>query len=63
VRHAQRLDDRGVRFTVDEASTAMLAILQKLRQEGIEVESTEQYVPPFDDVFVALIRQGGKEAA
>jgi len=63
VRRAQRLDERGVRLTVEEASTAIPAILHDLREQGIEVESTEEYVPPFDDVFVALIGRAEKGEA
>ena len=57
VRKAQRIDDRSVRLTVDEASTAIPDLLDRLRHQDIGVDSTEEYVPPFDDIFVALIHR------
>jgi ABC-2 type transport system ATP-binding protein len=50
-------DNNGLRLVVDEASTAMPALLDWCHKEYVEVESIEQYLPPFDDVFVELVKE------
>lgn len=53
----QRLDDgNGLRLVVDEASTAIPALLDWCHNEYVTVESIEEYLPPFDDVFVELVK-------
>lgn len=52
-----RLDDFTLRQVVDDASTAIPAILEWCKAQNIEVESIRQYTPPFDDVFVELIKK------
>ena len=52
-----RLSEYKVRVIVDEASTAMPAILEWAKARKISVESIEERLPPFDDVFVELIEQ------
>ena len=54
-----RLDDdaKGLRLVVDEASKAIPTLLAWCREQNIAVESIEEYLPPFDDVFVELIKQ------
>lgn len=58
VRHkVTRLEDsHTVRLVVDEASTAIPALLEWCRQEYVTVESIEECWPPFDDVFVELVK-------
>jgi ABC-2 type transport system ATP-binding protein len=52
-----RLEDgHTVRLVVDEASTAIPALLEWCRQEYVTVESIEQCLPPVDDVFVELVK-------
>ncbi len=48
------------RLVVDEASTAIPDLLEWSNSQEISVESIEEYVPPFDDIFVELVeeRQG-----
>jgi ABC-2 type transport system ATP-binding protein len=49
---------------VDEAASALPEIVQQLgEQPDIEVLEAGEYQPPFDDVFVALMRQLAGEAA
>jgi ABC-2 type transport system ATP-binding protein len=57
-----RPDEQGpvVRLIVDEASTAMPALLEWCKEQGIAVESIEEYLPPYDEIFVTLVK---KEAA
>jgi ABC-2 type transport system ATP-binding protein len=53
----KRMDDvNGVRLIVDNASTAIPALLDWCHQEYVTTESVEEYLPPFDDVFVELVR-------
>jgi ABC-2 type transport system ATP-binding protein len=63
VRRAIHLDERSLRITVDDASTMIPALLETLRAQGMDVEWTDKYEPPFDDVFVELINQKRKGAA
>lgn len=52
----QRVADNEVRIVVDEASTAMPALLEWCQGQNLTVESIQEYLPPFDDVFVSLIK-------
>ena len=52
-----RINENYLRITVDEASTAMPALLNWADREDITIESIEEYLPPFDDVFVKLIQR------
>ena len=54
--NVERLDNRRVRLVVDEAATAIPALLDRCREQGLEIESIEEYLPPFDDVFVELVK-------
>lgn len=51
-----RTSDIAVRLTVDEASTAMPALMDWARDADIPIRSIEEYQPPFDDVFVQIVR-------
>jgi ABC-2 type transport system ATP-binding protein len=54
------INDQEIELVVDEANTAMPALMEAAKAERINVEKLEQISPPFDDVFVRLIE---KEAA
>jgi ABC-2 type transport system ATP-binding protein len=54
---AQPLGDGTLRLVVDDAGTAVPALLEWCRQCGIAVEHVERHVPPIDDVFVELHRK------
>jgi ABC-2 type transport system ATP-binding protein len=58
-RRVKRLsdDETGTRLVVDEASRAMPALLEWCRAEHVTVDSIEEYLPPFDDVFVNLVKE------
>ena len=51
------------RFVVEDAPTAMPAIIELLRSENLEVEGIEQYRPNFDEVFVRLVEQAHAQEA
>jgi ABC-2 type transport system ATP-binding protein len=52
-----RLNQKTIRVIVDEASTAMPMILHWCQAQDLKVESIEEYLPPFDDVFVELVKE------
>jgi ABC-2 type transport system ATP-binding protein len=52
-----RTGDNSLRIIVDEASTAMPALLDWSKAQNLMVESIEEYLPPFDDVFVELVQE------
>jgi ABC-2 type transport system ATP-binding protein len=56
-RTLRRVSDRHLRLIVDEAATAVMHLVDWCEEHGIEVESIEEYQPPFDDVFVALVSE------
>ncbi len=51
------VDENEVRVIVDEASTAIPAIIEFTNSKNIAVKSIEEYAPPFDDVFVHLVKK------
>ncbi len=54
----RRQDDYSARLLVSEANTDIPALLDWARDQGLQIDSIEEYMPPFDDVFVELV---GKE--
>jgi ABC-2 type transport system ATP-binding protein len=59
VTDAQRLgtDGRGLRVVVDDAGSAIPRLQAWFGDEGNRLRTIEQHLPPFDDVFVALVEQ------
>lgn len=53
---------RQLRLTVDDASTALPQLAAWFQERGIAVAAMEPYHPPFDDVFVELIRREADHA-
>ena len=49
------ISDQEIELIVDEASTAIPALIEACKAERIELETIEEISPPFDDVFVKLI--------
>ena len=60
-------DRRALRVLVPDAGTALPRLQRELDARGVPIESAEPHVPPFDDVFVALVeglsgrRDGGDD--
>ncbi|MCA9973159.1 MAG: ABC transporter ATP-binding protein [Anaerolineales bacterium] len=63
VKETSRPSDRTLHLVVDDASTAMPALLGWLQQQDIRIVSVTQFLPPFDDVFVRLIEQAQDDVA
>jgi ABC-2 type transport system ATP-binding protein len=51
------ISDQEVEMTVDEASTAIPALIEACKAERINIETIEEILPPYDDVFVKLIEK------
>jgi hypothetical protein len=51
------ISDQEIDVIVDEASTAIPSLMDVCRAEGMTVETIEEILPPFDDVFVKLIEK------
>lgn len=51
------VSDQEIDLIVDEASTAIPALLEACKADRIEIETIEEISPPFDDVFVKLIEK------
>jgi ABC-2 type transport system ATP-binding protein len=51
------IGDQEIELIVDEASTAMPALVEAFKAERINLETIEEISPPFDDVFVKLIEK------
>jgi ABC-2 type transport system ATP-binding protein len=49
------LKDGTLRLIVDEASTSLPQVIEWFNTNGLELSSAEEYLPPYDDVFVKLI--------
>ncbi len=47
--------------STNDAASAIPTLLAAIQEKNIEVRQAERYVPPFDDVFIELMRQSGGE--
>lgn len=56
-RRASRLPDRGVEILVEDADETLPRLLRWCQEQNIAVESANDFVPPFDDVFVQIIEK------
>jgi ABC-2 type transport system ATP-binding protein len=52
-----RTGENSVRIVVEDAGTAMPDLMEWSGRQNIEVDSIEEYLPPFDDVFVELVER------
>jgi ABC-2 type transport system ATP-binding protein len=57
VRRVTPTGENSARLIVDEAGTDVTKTVDWLRSQNIDVESVEEYQPPFDDVFVRLVKK------
>jgi ABC-2 type transport system ATP-binding protein len=49
------LDDHTIRVSVDDAGSFAPTVVEWARERNMEIDKTEPYLPPFDDVFVELV--------
>jgi ABC-2 type transport system ATP-binding protein len=52
-----QVDEREIHITVEEADTAIPKLMEWSRGQNLEVESIGEHLPPFDDVFVKLVKE------
>lgn len=57
----ERTGENEASIVVDEASTAMPALIEWCAEHNLSVDSIQAYLAPFDDVFVALIKKLSKD--
>jgi len=62
LRNIERPSEAEARIVVDDASTAIPDIMECCAQVDLTVDSIQEYLPPFDDIFVALIRRYSQDA-
>ena len=53
----RREGETGVHLVVDDAATAIPRVLDWGRAGGLQIDSAEEYDPPFDDVFVEIMNR------
>ncbi len=51
------VDARTIRLVVEDASEALPRLGAWISEQNVEVDTFEQHLPPFDDVFVEVIEQ------
>lgn len=56
--HIKRTGDNEILIPVDEAKTAIPQLIEWANQNNLAVESIEESMPNFDDVFVKIIEAG-----
>jgi ABC-2 type transport system ATP-binding protein len=54
-------NENEIRLIVDEANTAIPRLMDWTRERNLEVESIGEDQPPYDDVFVKLVKQEEKK--
>jgi ABC-2 type transport system ATP-binding protein len=51
-----RTDSNNIRIIVDQANTAIPKLMGWAQEQNIQVQSVDEYLPSFEDVFVELVR-------
>ncbi len=51
------ISDQEIDLIVDEASTAIPALIEACKADRVNIETIEEILPPYDDVFVKLIEK------
>jgi ABC-2 type transport system ATP-binding protein len=62
VRTIKWLDDHSVRLVVDDAGAMSSTVVEWAGSAGLDIERSETFLPPFDDVFVEIVSQGATSA-
>ena len=57
----RRVGESHLRLVVAEAATDIPELLDWAQDQEVTVASVEEYMPPFDDVFVELVQEDGNE--
>lgn len=62
VRTVRSLGDTELRLTVENSATAIPGLVSWCEERDCPVKGLEQYSPPFDDVFVQIVREASERA-
>jgi ABC-2 type transport system ATP-binding protein len=62
VKKAERRGENEVYITVADAPASIPQLVEWSRKRGLQIESIHEYIPPYDDVFVALINKEAPSA-
>jgi ABC-2 type transport system ATP-binding protein len=57
VSEVTRTGEDHLRVVVTEASTALPTLVEWCEEQGVGVKAVQEYLPPFDDVFVQLVEK------
>jgi ABC-2 type transport system ATP-binding protein len=57
VKPVMRIGPNSVRLVVDDTGKAIPDLMEWTAGQNMHVENLEEYTPPFDDVFVELVRE------
>lgn len=57
IRLLERTGSNRLRLLVHQASSAMPEIMEWGQARGVEIKEIEEFIPPFDDVFVELVKE------
>ena len=57
----ERTDGRGLRVVVEDADSAIPRLSRMLLADGVGLDTIRRRVSPFDDVFVEIVRQSGRD--
>jgi len=49
--------DHQLQIVVNDAGTALPVLIECCNRQNLQIEAIEEYLPPFDDVFVKLIEE------
>ncbi|RPI84398.1 MAG: ABC transporter ATP-binding protein [Chloroflexi bacterium] len=55
IRMLERKSPNSVRLLVDQAPSVMPEIMEWAQAKGVDIKEIEEFIPPFDDVFVKLV--------
>lgn len=58
----ERQDNFSAHLLVQEANRDIASLLDWAKDHGLEIEAIEETLPPFDDVFVELVKKEGNYA-
>jgi ABC-2 type transport system ATP-binding protein len=62
IKSVDRTGDRQASLIVEDAGTAIPTLMTWCQEQSITVEAVEEFLPPFDDVFVKIIEEEGHHA-
>ena len=62
VKRAERISENEARVTVEVAAIAIPELIEWSHNTGADIESIQEFLPAYDDVFIALIQKESQSA-